>query len=152
MSARTPLMLPSLRGYRPAWLRSDLLAGLTVWAVLVPESLAYATFAGVPPVIGLYAAVPSLVLYPVLGSSRHPVVASMSATSALSASIVALYARAGTDDYLSLTATLAIVTGCWVCRPGCCGWASWPPSSPSRCSRASYGHQDRDRSPRPGDG
>ena len=64
----------SLRDYRPAWLRGDVLAGLTVWAVLVPESLAYATIAGVPPVVGLYAAVPALVLYAVLGSSRHLVV------------------------------------------------------------------------------
>lgn len=47
----------SLRGYRVSWLRGDLVAGLTVWAVLVPESLAYATIAGVPPVVGLYAAV-----------------------------------------------------------------------------------------------
>ena len=44
------------------WLRADLVAGVTVWAVLVPESLAYATIAGVPPVVGLYAAVPALVL------------------------------------------------------------------------------------------
>ena len=58
----------SLRGYRPAWLRGDVLAGLTVWAVLVPESLAYATIAGVPPVVGLYAAVPSLLLYAALGT------------------------------------------------------------------------------------
>lgn len=71
MAARQPILFASLRGYRPAWLRADLLAGLTVWAVLVPESLAYATIAGVPPVVGLYAAVPSLVLYAVLGSSRH---------------------------------------------------------------------------------
>jgi len=50
----------SLQGYRRAWLRPDLLAGLTVWAVLVPESLAYASIAGLPPVVGLYAAVPAL--------------------------------------------------------------------------------------------
>jgi SulP family sulfate permease len=50
----------SLRGYRRSWLRRDLLAGLTVWAVLDPESLAYATIAGVPPVAGLYATVPAL--------------------------------------------------------------------------------------------
>jgi len=74
----------SLRGYQRAWLRPDLVAGLTVWAVLVPESLAYATIAGVPPVVGLYAAVPALVLYAVLGSSRHLVVATMSASAALS--------------------------------------------------------------------
>ena len=81
----SPLLFGSLRGYRIGWLRADLVAGLTVWAVLVPESLAYATIAGVPPVVGLYAAVPALVLYAVLGSSRHLVVASMSATAALSA-------------------------------------------------------------------
>lgn len=105
------VLFGSLRGYRPAWLRGDLIAGLTVWAVLVPESLAYATIAGVPPVVGLYAAVPSLVLYAALGSSRHLIVASMSATAALSASIVAVYARAGSEDYLAITAVLAIVTG-----------------------------------------
>jgi MFS superfamily sulfate permease-like transporter len=53
----------SLQGYRRVWIRADVIAGLTVWAVLVPEALAYATIAGVPPAVGLYAAVPSLVLY-----------------------------------------------------------------------------------------
>ncbi|GAA4758231.1 SulP family inorganic anion transporter [Actinomycetospora chibensis] len=50
------MIAPSLHGYRPAWVRRDLVAGATVWAVLVPESLADATIAGVPPVVGLYAA------------------------------------------------------------------------------------------------
>ncbi len=53
----------SLRGYQSNWLRGDLLAGLTVWAVLVPESLAYAAIAGVSPVVGLYAAPGALLLY-----------------------------------------------------------------------------------------
>jgi SulP family sulfate permease len=44
-------LVSSLRGYRRGWLRGDVLAGLTVWAVLVPEALAYATIAGVPPVV-----------------------------------------------------------------------------------------------------
>jgi hypothetical protein len=75
--------------------RPDLVAGLTVWAVLVPEALAYATIAGVPPVVGLYAAVPALVLYALVGSSRHLVVAPMSATAALSARVIATVAPAG---------------------------------------------------------
>lgn len=102
---------PSLRGYQPAWLRFDVLAGLSVWAVLVPESLAYATIAGVPPVVGLYAAIPALVLYAVFGTSRVVVVATMSATAALSASIVGMFATAGGDDFIAITAGLAIVTG-----------------------------------------
>ena len=65
------------------------LAGLTVWAVLVPESLAYASIAGVSPVVGLYAAPGALILYAALGSSRHLVAGPMSATAALSAATVA---------------------------------------------------------------
>jgi MFS superfamily sulfate permease-like transporter len=67
----------SLQGYRRVWIRADVVAGLTVWAVLVPEALAYATIAGVPPAVGLYAAIPSLVLYAAAGSSRHLVVGPM---------------------------------------------------------------------------
>ncbi|CCH89351.1 Sulfate transporter [Modestobacter italicus] len=105
------MLLGSLRGYRIGWLRADLVAGVTVWAVLVPESLAYATIAGVPPVVGLYAAVPALLLYALLGSSRHLVVASMSATAALSAGIVGDLAEGGSDRYVALTTALAVVVG-----------------------------------------
>ena len=73
----------SLAGYDRSWLRGDLIAGLTVWAVLVPEALAYASIAGVSPVIGLYAAPPALILYAAFGSSRHLIVGPMSATAAL---------------------------------------------------------------------
>ncbi|NIL78696.1 hypothetical protein RhoFasB10_04879 [Rhodococcus sp. B10] len=79
------IVFSSLFGYRARFLRPDILAGLTVWAVLVPEALAYATIAGVPPVVGLYAAVPALILYAAAGSSRHLIVGPMSATAALSA-------------------------------------------------------------------
>ncbi len=53
----------------------------------MPEALAYATIAGVPPVVGLYAAPAALVLYALFGSSRHLVVGPMSATAALSAGV-----------------------------------------------------------------
>jgi sulfate permease, SulP family len=103
-------MPPSFVGYRRKWLRADVVAGLTVWAVLVPESLAYATIAGVPPVVGLYAAVPALAIYALVGSSRHLVVAPMSATAALSFGIVADVA--GPDgDVVVLTVALALATG-----------------------------------------
>lgn len=104
-------LFPSLHGYRRGWLRPDVIAGLTVWAVLVPEALAYATIAGVPPVVGLYAAVPSLVLYALAGSSRHLVVGPMSATAALSAALITPLAGADGGRYLALTTALALATG-----------------------------------------
>lgn len=106
-----PLVFPSLSGYRPAWLRGDLLAGFTVWAVLVPESLAYATIAGVDPVVGLYAAPAALLLYAMFGSSRHLIVGPMSATAALSAAVVAGFVSQGGKDFATMTAALAVVTG-----------------------------------------
>lgn len=111
MRMRRAAVFASLAGYQRSWLRPDLIAGLTVWAVLVPEALAYATIAGVPPVVGLYAAVPALVLYAAAGSSRHLVVGPMSATAALSAALIAPIAQGAGDHYAALTAALAIVTG-----------------------------------------
>src|SRR6185369_9506410 len=97
-------MFASLRGYRSDWLRGDLVAGLTVWAVLVPESLAYATIAGVSPVVGLYAAPGALLLYAAFGSSRHLVVGPMSATAALSAGIVGQFVAQSGTGFAALTA------------------------------------------------
>jgi sulfate permease, SulP family len=101
----------SLDGYRRGWLRPDLIAGLTVWAVLVPESLAYASIAGVSPVIGLYAAPGALIFYAAFGSSRHLVTGPMAATAALSAAAVGELAAADARRAAALTATLAITVG-----------------------------------------
>ncbi len=103
------LLAPTLAGYRPAWLRRDVVAGATVWAVLIPEALAYATIAGVPPVVGLYAAAPALVLYALVGSSRQLVVGPMAATAALSAGVIADLGP-GTDP-VAATSALAITVG-----------------------------------------
>ncbi|MGA9872995.1 MAG: SulP family inorganic anion transporter, partial [Rhodococcus sp. (in: high G+C Gram-positive bacteria)] len=104
-------LFTSLAGYQIGYLRPDLVAGLTVWAVLVPEALAYATIAGVPPVVGLYAAVPALILYAAAGSSRHLVVGPMSATAALSAAIIAPLAAGDSTRAVALTTVLALATG-----------------------------------------
>ncbi len=108
---KAPFFFSSLRGYKAAWIKYDLIAGLAVWAVLIPESLAYASIAGVSPVVGLYAALPALVLYPIFGSSKHLIVGPMSATAALSASIVAGLAPSGDAKYAAYTAALALMTG-----------------------------------------
>src|SRR5271154_6893040 len=107
----TTWLFPSLHGYRRDWLRGDLIAGLTVWAVLVPEALAYASIAGVSPVVGLYAAPGALILYAALGSSRQLVTGPMAATAALSAATVAELVPVGSDRFTAMTAAIAITTG-----------------------------------------
>jgi sulfate permease, SulP family len=104
-------MFRSLRGYERTWLRGDAVAGVTVWAVLIPESLAYASIAGVSPVVGLYAAPAALILYAAFGSSRHLVVGPMSATAALSAATVADAVGPGHGGFAAATAMLALTTG-----------------------------------------
>jgi high affinity sulfate transporter 1 len=106
-----PRLFVSVRGYRRAWLGGDVLAGLTVWAVLVPEALAYATIAGVSPVVGLYAAPGALLLYAALGSSRHLVTGPMSATAALSAATVGALVAGSGGHFAAMTAALAIAAG-----------------------------------------
>jgi sulfate permease, SulP family len=100
-----------LRGYDRSWIRGDVIAGLTVWAVLVPEALAYATIAGVSPVVGLYAAPGALLLYAAFGSSRHLVVGPMAATAALSAAAVGDLAGHDDDLFVQLTITMALTVG-----------------------------------------
>src|SRR5271154_3703178 len=108
----TTWLFPSLHGYERSWLRGGLIAGLAVWAVLVPEALAYASIAGVSPVVGLYAAPGALILYAALGSSRQLVVGPMAATAALSAATVAALVPMGNADrFTALAAGLAITTG-----------------------------------------
>ncbi|MFZ4158562.1 SulP family inorganic anion transporter [Streptomyces griseoincarnatus] len=111
MRGRMPRLCPSLRGYRWRWLGRDALAGATVWAVLVPEALAYATIAGVSPVVGLYAAPAALILYAVFGTSRHLVVGPMAATAALSAAVVGDAAGGSAAHFAALTAALAVTVG-----------------------------------------
>jgi len=105
------MKLPVFRSLSDPKLPGDLVAGLTVWAVLVPEALAYASIAGVSPVVGLYAAPGALILYAAFGSSRQLVTGPASASAALSAAIVGDLATQGSSDYVQLTATLAITVG-----------------------------------------
>ena len=74
--------------YRLASLRSDAVAGLSVWALLVPQSLAYATLAGVPVQYGLYTAFGALVAYAAFGSCRHLAEGPSAAICAVSAAVI----------------------------------------------------------------
>ncbi|MGI9539890.1 MAG: SulP family inorganic anion transporter, partial [Miltoncostaeaceae bacterium] len=99
--------------YRGRWLRGDLIAGLSVWAVLVPEGMAYADLAGVPPEAGLYAAMSAMLLFAIFATSRRMSVGPSSAIAILSFSTVA--GVAGADgDVVALSAALAIMTGAFL--------------------------------------
>jgi SulP family sulfate permease len=100
-----------LRSYRRAWLRGDLLAGVTVAAYLVPQVMAYAQIAGLPPATGLVAIVAPTLVYAVLGSSRQLSVGPESTTALMTASAVAAVGVSGADAYAALAAALAVVTG-----------------------------------------
>ncbi|MDV3133779.1 SulP family inorganic anion transporter [Mycobacterium sp. 29Ha] len=99
------------RGYQRGWLRGDVLAGLTVAAYLVPQVMAYATVAGLPPVAGLWAALAPLALYALLGSSRQLSVGPESTTALMTAVVLAPIVIGDPARYAALAAVLALLVG-----------------------------------------
>jgi SulP family sulfate permease len=97
--------------YRHEWLLPDVFAGVALWAVMVPEGMAYAGIVGVPPIMGLYTIVPALLAYALLGTSRQLVVGPDTATSLISAVTVGAVATQGTAEFNTLTSTLAVLIG-----------------------------------------
>ena len=97
--------------YRRGRLRNDLLAGAIVAALLVPQSLGYATIAGVPVQVGLYAVPLALLAYAVLGSSPQLVVGPASTVAIVSGSLVADISRDNPQDAVAITSALAIAAG-----------------------------------------
>ncbi|MEA5155816.1 SulP family inorganic anion transporter [Raineyella sp.] len=110
-----------LRHYQRRWLRGDLLAGVTVAAYLVPQVMAYAGVAGLPPVTGLWAIVGPLALYTFLGSSRQLSVGPESTTALMTATAIATLAP---DADPRQRATLAAVLALTVAMVCFVGWAS----------------------------
>jgi SulP family sulfate permease len=115
---------PALLGQnRPAWLRGDVLAGVTVAAYLVPQVMAYATVAGLPPVAGLWAVLPAIAGYALLGSSRLLSMGPESTTALMAATVIGPLAGGNAGRYAGLAASLALVTGmlclaAWLMRLG----------------------------------
>lgn len=89
----------------------DTVAALIVTIMLIPQSLAYALLAGLPPEVGLYASVAPLLLYAMLGSSRVLAVGPVAVVSLMTASAVAEHASAGTHAYWQVALTLAFLSG-----------------------------------------
>src|SRR6476659_2813091 len=104
-------MLGWIPAYRHEWLLPDVFAGVALWAVMVPEGMAYAGIVGVPPIMGLYTIVPALLAYVLLGTSRQLVVGPDTGTGLISAVTVGAIATQGTAEFNTLTSTLAVLIG-----------------------------------------
>ena len=161
MLARYVPILSWLPRYRPASLRDDGVAAISVWALLVPQALAYATIAGVPVQYGLYTAFAGLIAYAIFGTSRQVVQGPSATVAAVSTVVITPLAGAaaiGTDAAAPWAAALALVTGgvylvCGILRlgwisnfhlpRGARGSSSGSPSgssstSPRRCSASAW--------------
>jgi MFS superfamily sulfate permease-like transporter len=124
-SGRTSRFLPGihvLRHYRRAWLRGDVVAGCTVAAYLVPQVMAYAEVAGLPPVTGLWAAMGPLLVYAVLGSSRQLSVGPESTTALMTATpLAALTVNGALPGEAAAALAIAVGGVClvgWLARLG----------------------------------
>ena len=106
-----PALLRWLRRYRRSDLSGDLLAGLVVAVMLVPQAMAYAMLAGLPPKVGLYASMLPLFVYGLLGSSRVLSVGPVAIDSLLVAAAIAPLAAVGGPQYMQLALTLAFLVG-----------------------------------------
>ena len=105
----------SLQGYKPAWLRTDIVAGVTLAAVAIPETMGYTSIAQTPVVTGLYTVIFPALLFALLGSSRLLVVGADSATAAILAAGLAGLGIAGltpySSEWLAFTSLTALVCG-----------------------------------------
>lgn len=115
MERRSGPILDWVSTYRRVDLRGDLAAGLTVGAMLVPQAMAYALLAGLPPAVGLYSATIPILVYAALGSSRQLAVGPVALVSLLTATALASMVDAGTltslEDQLAAAALLALMVG-----------------------------------------
>jgi sulfate permease, SulP family len=104
-------LLATLRGYDARTLRSDLFAGVTTAVMLVPQGMAYAMLAGLPPIYGLYASLVPVVVYALFGTCRQLSVGPVAIDSLLVAAGVGALAAAGSEQYLALAILLALMVG-----------------------------------------
>jgi high affinity sulfate transporter 1 len=103
--------LALVRRYQPTWLRDDLVAGVVLTALLVPQGMAYAELAGLPPVTGIYATMIPLLAYALFGPSRILVMGPDSAVVPLVAATVIPIAGSAPEDRVAVAATLAVAVG-----------------------------------------
>ena len=105
-------IVPSwMRNYQKTWLSGDVVAGVIVTVMLIPQSLAYALLAGLPPEVGLYASILPIIAYALLGSSMTLAVGPVAVASLMTASALQPLAVAGSADYMALAMLLSLLSG-----------------------------------------
>jgi SulP family sulfate permease len=110
-AVRRPPLLTSLHGYQRSWASADLVGGLTLLVIAVPEQLATSRLAGMPPITGFYAFIAGTVLFALLGSNPQMSVGADSTIAPLFAVGVAHLAATGSTHYVDLVAILAVMVG-----------------------------------------
>lgn len=104
--------MPTLSGYRRAWIGRDLLAGLSAGAVVVPQAMAYATIANLPVQVGLFTCILPMLVYALLGGSRAMSVSTTSTIATLTATtLVSAGVAAGSKDPLGSLMMLTLLVG-----------------------------------------
>ena len=105
-------LLPTLAGYRPSWLRYDLVAGLSAGAVVVPQAMAYASIASLPAEYGLYTCMVPMLVYALIGGSKAMSVSTTSTVATLTATtLVTAGVAAGSKDAFADLVTITFVVG-----------------------------------------
>jgi sulfate permease, SulP family len=110
LSAIFPI-LSWLAHYKKPWLKGDIFAGLTVGVMLIPQGIAYAMIAGLPPIYGLYTAMVPQFLYAMFGTSRQLAVGPVAMDSLIVASGVGAIAVVGSENFIALAILLALLMG-----------------------------------------
>jgi len=111
VAVRRIRVFASLQGYQRAWVSADLLAGIMLLVIAVPEQLATSRLAGMPPITGFYAFVAGTVVYALLGSNPQMSVGADSTIAPLFATGVSALALTGSEHYVALVAILAVMVG-----------------------------------------
>ncbi|MGD9050597.1 MAG: sulfate permease [Desulfobacterales bacterium] len=111
MLARYVPIFQWLPHYNKSWLTGDIVAGLSVWALMVPQCLGFAAICGVPVQYGLYAAAIALIVYALFASSRHVVTGPSSTIAAVTGAAVLSVAKAGSSEAVALVAAITMLAG-----------------------------------------
>ncbi|TXD46817.1 SulP family inorganic anion transporter [Polaribacter sp. IC073] len=104
-------ILEWLPNYNSSLFKGDLIAGTTVGIILIPQGIAYALIAGLPPIYGLYCALVPQIMYAIFGSSRQVAIGPVAMDSLIVATGVSTLALAGSESYIAIAILLALMVG-----------------------------------------